>query len=235
MRRKKGIVEVRPCGRTRSRRVAAGSKPDSDAVPRSRAEVAPGIQTTFPTMSPLQGEFIRLGRRALAARRSVGPVTLAFREPPPLIPACAIPLVTNPIYGVRINALNHSRRVTQSPTRLARGRSSAGGLLRRLRTAQANLARALRVDDLARRAAMSPQTFARQFAGQNGTTPHQWLMHQRVLAAQRRLEDGGAYRPSRGSSGSGIGGHAAGSFCARLGHFSAGVPAALFHGNGRAN
>ena len=54
--------------------------------------------------------------------------------------------------------------------------------------AQANLARALRVDDLARRAAMSPRTFARQFVLQNGTTPHQWLMHQRVLAAQRRLE-----------------------------------------------
>jgi transcriptional regulator GlxA family with amidase domain len=35
---------------------------------------------------------------------------------------------------------------------------------------------------------MSPRTFARQFVRQNGTTPHQWLMHQRVLAARRRLE-----------------------------------------------
>jgi AraC family transcriptional activator FtrA len=62
------------------------------------------------------------------------------------------------------------------------------GLAPVLEWAQANLARALRVDDLARRAAMSPRTFARQFVRQNGTTPHQWLMHQRVLAAQRRLE-----------------------------------------------
>jgi AraC-like DNA-binding protein len=54
--------------------------------------------------------------------------------------------------------------------------------------AQANLARALRVHDLARRAAISRPTIARQFVRQNGTTPHQWLMHQRVLAAQRRLE-----------------------------------------------
>jgi transcriptional regulator GlxA family with amidase domain len=35
---------------------------------------------------------------------------------------------------------------------------------------------------------MSPRTFARRFLRQNGTAPHQWLMHQRVLAAQRRLE-----------------------------------------------
>jgi len=35
---------------------------------------------------------------------------------------------------------------------------------------------------------MSPRTFARQFLRQNGTTPHQWLIHQRLLAAQRMLE-----------------------------------------------
>src|SRR6202043_561588 len=51
------------------------------------------------------------------------------------------------------------------------------GLAPVLAWAQANLARALRVEDLARRAAMSPRTFARQFVRQNGTTPHQWLMH----------------------------------------------------------
>src|SRR5580658_1160435 len=36
--------------------------------------------------------------------------------------------------------------------------------------------------------AMSPRTFARQFRQQTGTTPHQWLTHQRLLAAQMRLE-----------------------------------------------
>src|SRR5215470_5194441 len=42
-------------------------------------------------------------------------------------------------------------------------------------------------------------------------------------------EDGGEYRPSRGGSGSGIGGHAASSLRARLGDFADGVSAALFH------
>jgi AraC-like DNA-binding protein len=50
------------------------------------------------------------------------------------------------------------------------------------------LGQPLRVEDLARRAAMSPRTFARQFRQQTGTTPHQWLTHQRLLAAQMRLE-----------------------------------------------
>jgi transcriptional regulator GlxA family with amidase domain len=41
---------------------------------------------------------------------------------------------------------------------------------------------------LAQKAAMSPRTFARRFREETGTTPHQWLIHQRLLAAQRRLE-----------------------------------------------
>jgi transcriptional regulator GlxA family with amidase domain len=46
----------------------------------------------------------------------------------------------------------------------------------------------LAVDDLARRAAMSPRTFARRFRAATGTTPHHWLIRQRVLLAQRLLE-----------------------------------------------
>jgi AraC family transcriptional regulator, transcriptional activator FtrA len=68
-----------------------------------------------------------------------------------------------------------------------RGRA-AGGLAPVMQWAQSHLGEALRVDDLARHAAMSPRTFARQFRQQTGTTPHQWLTHQRLLAAQRRLE-----------------------------------------------
>ena len=49
----------------------------------------------------------------------------------------------------------------------------------------------LSVDNLARRAAMSSRTFARQFRRQTGTTPHQWLTRLRLLAAQRRLEKSG--------------------------------------------
>ena len=63
-----------------------------------------------------------------------------------------------------------------------------GGLAPLLQWAEAHLHEALRVEDLAQRAAMSPRTFARRFQEQTGTTPHQWLMHQRLLAAQRRLE-----------------------------------------------
>jgi AraC family transcriptional regulator, transcriptional activator FtrA len=57
-----------------------------------------------------------------------------------------------------------------------------------LEWAAAHLHQDLSVEHLAKRAAMSPRTFARRFQQQTGTTPHQWLMHQRLLAAQRRLE-----------------------------------------------
>ena len=46
----------------------------------------------------------------------------------------------------------------------------------------------LSVEQLARRARMSPRTFARRFRAVTGTTPHQWLLSQRVLLAQRLLE-----------------------------------------------
>ena len=51
-----------------------------------------------------------------------------------------------------------------------------------------HLDEALTVDELAARAAMSPRTFARRFRQLTGTTPHQWLLTQRVLHAQRLLE-----------------------------------------------
>ena len=46
----------------------------------------------------------------------------------------------------------------------------------------------LPVGKMAARAFMSPRTFARRFREVTGTTPHQWLMRQRVLLAQRLLE-----------------------------------------------
>jgi transcriptional regulator GlxA family with amidase domain len=46
----------------------------------------------------------------------------------------------------------------------------------------------LPIELLARRANMSPRTFARRFRAVTGTTPHQWLLRQRVLLAQRLLE-----------------------------------------------
>ncbi len=46
----------------------------------------------------------------------------------------------------------------------------------------------LTVAELATRSLMSPRSFARQFRMVVGTTPHQWLLRQRVLATQQLLE-----------------------------------------------
>jgi len=53
---------------------------------------------------------------------------------------------------------------------------------------QAHLDEPLAVSELARRSAMSPRTFARRFRATTGTTPHHWMLRQRVLLAQRLLE-----------------------------------------------
>lgn len=53
---------------------------------------------------------------------------------------------------------------------------------------QAHLHEQVTVGSLAKRAAMSPRTFARRFHDTTGTTPYRWVLHQRVLFAQRLLE-----------------------------------------------
>lgn len=63
-----------------------------------------------------------------------------------------------------------------------------GDLRAVLQWVEGNLARQLTVDELARRAAMTPRTFARRFKAATGTTPLQWILHQRVVAAQSMLE-----------------------------------------------
>jgi AraC family transcriptional activator FtrA len=67
--------------------------------------------------------------------------------------------------------------------------AAGGGLARALEWALAHLDRPLEVRELARAAALSPRTFARRFRAELGATPHHWLTRQRVLAAQRRLEN----------------------------------------------
>jgi transcriptional regulator GlxA family with amidase domain len=47
----------------------------------------------------------------------------------------------------------------------------------------------LTVEGLAARVHLSPRTFARRFRAETGTTPHHWLTGQRILLAQRLLED----------------------------------------------
>ncbi len=65
---------------------------------------------------------------------------------------------------------------------------STAGLAPVLAWAQHNLHRALTVRELARQAGMSERSFARHFRAETGTTAHRWLVHQRLIAAQRRLE-----------------------------------------------
>src|SRR5262249_23035260 len=65
---------------------------------------------------------------------------------------------------------------------------SATGLAPLLAWAQSNLHRDLTVRDLAPHAGRSDRSFARHFRAETGTTAHQWLVHQRLDAAQRRLE-----------------------------------------------
>jgi transcriptional regulator GlxA family with amidase domain len=57
-----------------------------------------------------------------------------------------------------------------------------------LEWAVVNLDQPLQVEDLARRAMLSPRTFARRFRACTGVTPMRWLVRQRVLHAQRLLE-----------------------------------------------
>ncbi|MEU4702459.1 helix-turn-helix domain-containing protein [Nonomuraea dietziae] len=57
-----------------------------------------------------------------------------------------------------------------------------------LQWAGTRLDQPLTVDALARRARMSPRTFARRFHSAVGTTPLQWLLNQRLIRARRLLE-----------------------------------------------
>lgn len=56
----------------------------------------------------------------------------------------------------------------------------------------AHLDQPLTVPELAARALMSPRTFARRFTARTGTTPHRWLLDQRLRLAEQLLETTGA-------------------------------------------
>jgi transcriptional regulator GlxA family with amidase domain len=61
-----------------------------------------------------------------------------------------------------------------------------------LEWASAHLAEEISVETLARRALMSPRSFARRFKATTGTTPHAWLLQQRLAAAEELLENSDA-------------------------------------------
>ena len=75
---------------------------------------------------------------------------------------------------------------------IPRSEDVEGDLRAVLQWVEGNLSRPLTVDELARRAAMTPRTFARRFKAATGTTPLQWILHQRVVAAQQMLETSSA-------------------------------------------
>ncbi|MBB5117002.1 AraC family transcriptional regulator [Streptomyces eurocidicus] len=62
------------------------------------------------------------------------------------------------------------------------------GLAPVLQWATEHLDRPLTVDDLARRAGLSPRTFFRRLHAATGTTPLKWLLNQRLARAQALLE-----------------------------------------------
>ena len=66
--------------------------------------------------------------------------------------------------------------------------ASGGELAGLLDWAAGHLAEPLTVDALAARALMSPRTFARRFRAATGTTPHRWLLEQRLRLAEQLLE-----------------------------------------------
>src|SRR5215211_2707637 len=58
--------------------------------------------------------------------------------------------------------------------------------------ASAHLSEEITVETLARRALMSPRSFARRFKTTTGTTPHAWLLGRRLAAAEALLEESDA-------------------------------------------
>jgi len=52
-----------------------------------------------------------------------------------------------------------------------------------------HLTEQITVEHLAGRAHMAPRTYAHRFLQETGTTPHQWMLGQRILRAQQLLED----------------------------------------------
>jgi transcriptional regulator GlxA family with amidase domain len=68
--------------------------------------------------------------------------------------------------------------------------SGSDGLSKLMDALLAELPAEHTVNSMAARVNMSPRTFARRFAEATGTTPHAWLLRQRVLYARRQLETG---------------------------------------------
>ncbi|MEM8710227.1 MAG: transcriptional regulator FtrA [Planctomycetota bacterium] len=80
------------------------------------------------------------------------------------------------------------RQFVESPVAPEPGASNLAGVLDAIRQ---RLKADHSVESMAKRARMSPRTFARRFRDATGTSPHRWLIRERVLLAQRLLESSG--------------------------------------------
>lgn len=102
------------------------------------------------------------------------------------------------LWGARASAAI-ARRMAMPPRRNGAQPQNLGGVLPLpqpvekfadvMAYAVEHIAEPVDVDLLARKALMSRRTFDRQFRGVAGISPMQWLLHQRVLFAQRLLEE----------------------------------------------
>jgi len=68
------------------------------------------------------------------------------------------------------------------------GSSSDAALAGVLAWVPEHLDQEISVESLARRAHLAPRTFARRFRALTGTTPHRWVLEQRLVLAERLLE-----------------------------------------------
>ena len=115
--------------------------------------------------------------------------------PPPGIDAC-LHLVRTELGAAAANVI--ARRMVVPPQRSGGQSQYIAAPVRRCQSDSFaavtewmldNLDQELAVDELARRALMSPRTFARRFRADLGTTPAAWLNRQRLLRAQQLLEE----------------------------------------------
>lgn len=82
----------------------------------------------------------------------------------------------------------HRRGGQAQYARVAVPPPTAGGLEETREWMLQHVDEPLTLQALARRSGMSQRTFSRRFRDETGTSPLQWLVHQRVLLAQRLLE-----------------------------------------------
>ncbi len=157
--------------------------------PARRAAARPRTGCT-PTGSPGATPRCRSSRRCSTSNRGVS----SLRPAAPPASTSALHLVRQD-YGSDI-ANKVARRMVVAPHREG-GQSQfvatamppvEGSLAPIMEWASARLDEPLTAEALARKGRMSLRTLARRFEAQVGTTPHQWLTHQRVIAAQRLLE-----------------------------------------------